>query len=849
MINIHKISRVYKSDDAPVYALKDVSLSLPSKGMIFVVGKSGSGKSTLLNIIAGFDKPTKGDIYYGDLNLNRLSPKELDYYRNSEIGFVFQDYCLVETFTVKQNINVAFDFKNAKSSKEKIDQILTNVGMKGYEKRYPRQLSAGQKQRIAIARALAKDSKIILADEPTGNLDSKTTEQILDLLKEISKDRLVIIVSHSKEDAFKYADRIIEISNGQIVNDRVKNDIFENKFSIEGNTISLPNRKRLTEEELDKINALIKEQDGNVNFVKSKEKFTTYKQKHNSFNIKLNKTKMGLKNLFKYSWLFFKNQLFSFFLVVFIVTLLITTLSLSIQFGNFNGQRQFEDAVHTTTSNTLIVRQEANIERESSLTNPIYMGNFNQDVKEELEKKFNCKSYDIYNYYSPFSTAAGSLYKFLYESYASSTQINTLLVCDEEYLIKAFGDENGKLNYVGDISSTADGIIITDIIADYILKALTSYKVYSYEDIINSTEFFKKTGTKIAAIIDGPGDYASYKDGSFANTFETTSDYYDTITRDIGIFYTTNPNYYKKYINDVIQQTDAFPVAHQLIKTNDGMNEYNIRDSLINFTNANVKENEIILTYTIYNELFGTSCSSTNLADFEKREIIYQAYDVNSNQLVEKTLKIRSLSSYNYLNRVHLESLVQNQFKRVGAYYVDVQDLGKFFTSADELGLNVITSSVSIVKTVIKCVAIFRDLFKLLSVIMMISVLVLIVVNTVNIMNRNIYNIGVSRSLGAHTSEVGFIFALQMLLFGVFVIIFSISADFLSIKFINKILSDTIPKVVNMPGVENITYLYFNPTLSAAITGMIVFLTIASICVPILAIRLMNPVNIIKKKA
>ena len=136
MINIQKVSRVYKSDDAPVYALKDVSLSLPSKGMIFVVGKSGSGKSTLLNILAGFDKPTKGDIYYGDINLNKLDPRELDYYRNSEIGFVFQDYCLIDTFTVKQNINVAFDFKNKKSSKDKIDEILTSVGMKGYERRY-----------------------------------------------------------------------------------------------------------------------------------------------------------------------------------------------------------------------------------------------------------------------------------------------------------------------------------------------------------------------------------------------------------------------------------------------------------------------------------------------------------------------------------------------------------------------------------------------------------------------------------------------------------------------------------------------------------------------------------------
>ena len=846
MINIHRISRVYKSDDAPVYALKDVSLSLPSKGMIFVVGKSGSGKSTLLNIIAGFDKPTKGDIYYGDINLNKLNPRELDYYRNSEIGFVFQDYCLIDTFTVKQNINVAFDFKNEKSSKEKIDEILTSVGMKGYEKRYPRQLSAGQKQRIAIARALAKDSKIILADEPTGNLDSKTTEQILDLLKIISKDRLVIIVSHSKEDAFKYADRIIEISNGEIINDRIKNDEFENKFSIEENTISLPNKKRLTALELDKINTLIKEKEGNVTFVRSKEKFTAYKQKHEAFKIKLKQTKMGFKNLFKYSWLFFKNQLFSFFLVVFIVTLLITTLSLSLQFGNFDGQRQFEDAVHTTTSNTLVVRQEANIERETSLSNPIYMGEFTQDKKEKLEKEFNCKSYDIYNYYSPFGTAT---YRYYYSSYLTGMNINTLLVCDEEYLAKVFGDESGNLKYWGDISSSADGIIITDIFADYILKAMTSYKVYSYEDIINSNEFYKKTGTKIAGIIDGPGDYASYKDGSFAKNFETEEDYYDTITRDYGIFYTTNPNYYEKYIQDLIKQSDSFIVAHQQFKTEDGVNEYNVHGSSINFTNANVKENEIILTYTIYNELFGTSCSSTNLADFEKKDIIYRAYDVNSNTLVEKTLTIRSLSSYNYLNPCHLENLVQNQFKRVGAYYVEVQDLGRFFTTADTLGVNIITSSVTIVETVVECIAIFTDLFKMLSIIMIISILVLIIVNTVNIMNRNIYNIGVSRSLGAHTSELGFIFALQMLMFGVFVIIFSIISDFLSIKLINKLLADTIPNVVQMPGVENITYLYFDPTLSASLTSMIVILTILSICAPILAIRLMNPVNIIKKKA
>lgn len=848
MINIHKILRVYESDDALVYALKDVSLSLPEKGMIFVVGKSGSGKSTLLNIIAGFDKPTKGDIYYGDLHLNKLSPRELDYYRNSEIGFVFQDYCLVDTFTVKQNINIAFDFKGERKSDEKIDRILTSVGMKGYESRYPRQLSAGQKQRIAIARALAKDSKIILADEPTGNLDSKTTEQILELLKQISKSRLVVIVSHSQEDAFKYADRIIEISSGQIVKDRIKNDIFENKFSIEGNTINLPNKKRLSDDELEKINYLIEETEGNVNFVRSKEKFTPYNEKNGFPKKTLTKTKMGLKNMFKYSWLFFKNQLFSFFLVVFIVTILITTLSLALQFGSFDGKRQFEDAVNMSTSNTLVVRQESYIDRESTINNAIYMGEFTQDKKEALEEKSGCKSYDMYNYLSPFFNRAGITYRFLYDTYPNRLDINTLLVCDEEYLINAFGDENGRLNYVGDISSTADGIIISDIFADYIMKVSPSYRLFSYEDFINTNKFFTQGGVKIAAVIDVPGDYNSFVNGSYSNSFEKPEDYYDTLARDLSVFYTTNPNYYSKYIKDFTKQSKIFYIPNQVFKTEDGKETYNAIDSSIQFKNSNLKKDEIILTYSIYNELFGTSCSSSNMADFKKREIIYQAFDINSNKLTEKKLTIKSLSTTNYLSQSHLEDLVKNQFFRVGAYFVDIKDMGTFFTTAQTLDVTIVSSNIAVVETAINCIAVFKDLFKLLTIIMVFSILILIVVNTVNIMNRNIYNIGVSRSLGAHTSELGFIFTLQMLLFGVFVIIFSTITDFLSIEYVNKILSNTIPKIVSAPGVENITYLYYNPGISSSISSMIVFLTIVSICIPILAIRIMNPVNIIKKK-
>lgn len=184
MIKIDKVSRVYDGE-TPVRALDEVNFTLPEKGMVFVVGKSGSGKSTLLNVLAGFDKPTSGSIYFNNKKISDFTNRELDYYRNSTIGFVFQDYCLIETFNAYQNIKMSFDYKNKKTNRQELDKILDSVGMKGYGKRLPKQLSAGQKQRVAIARCLAKNPKVILADEPTGNLDSKTTVQILDLLKEI----------------------------------------------------------------------------------------------------------------------------------------------------------------------------------------------------------------------------------------------------------------------------------------------------------------------------------------------------------------------------------------------------------------------------------------------------------------------------------------------------------------------------------------------------------------------------------------------------------------------------------------------------------------------------------------
>ena len=188
MINIRYLSKEYVSNNKTSHlALNDVSFTLPSRGMIFIIGKSGSGKSTLLNILGGLDSPTAGQIIVDGNDYDNFKEKDFDNYRNTYLGFVFQDFHLIEGLTVQQNITLALDLQG-KKNKKAVKEVLKQVDLEGYEKRYPDELSGGQQQRVAIARAIVKKPRLVLADEPTGNLDSKTSKQVLDVLKQLSKN-------------------------------------------------------------------------------------------------------------------------------------------------------------------------------------------------------------------------------------------------------------------------------------------------------------------------------------------------------------------------------------------------------------------------------------------------------------------------------------------------------------------------------------------------------------------------------------------------------------------------------------------------------------------------------------
>lgn len=225
MIELKNVTKKYKSKQgSDTIALNEINLTLGEKGMIFITGKSGCGKSTLLNILGCLDQKTSGEISIFGENIDSFDEKKKDAYRNSCIGFVFQEFYVLDKYNVSENIELALELKG-EPKEDKVEKILEKFDLKQIEKRKINELSGGQKQRVAIARALIKNPSIILADEPTGNLDTTSGKQIFDYLKEISKEHLVVVVSHDLENANNYADRIITLEDG-----KVKEDIYKNDF-------------------------------------------------------------------------------------------------------------------------------------------------------------------------------------------------------------------------------------------------------------------------------------------------------------------------------------------------------------------------------------------------------------------------------------------------------------------------------------------------------------------------------------------------------------------------------------------------------------------------------------------
>ncbi len=269
MLKVVNLQKIYNAGtETEVRALDGVTLEFPERGMVFLLGRSGSGKSTLLNVCGGLDAPSGGEIIVKGKSSKDFSQSDFDSYRNTYVGFIFQEYNILNEFSVEDNIALALELQGKPKDKAAVAALLEQVDLSGYAKRKPNTLSGGQKQRIAIARALIKSPEIIMADEPTGALDSNTGKQVFDTLKKLSLDKLVIVVSHDREFAEQYGDRIIELKDGKILSDvsktTVEGDAVSKNVSSLGDVLCIKKGAELTEDDFAEIKKFLKGTDGDV---------------------------------------------------------------------------------------------------------------------------------------------------------------------------------------------------------------------------------------------------------------------------------------------------------------------------------------------------------------------------------------------------------------------------------------------------------------------------------------------------------------------------------------------------------------------------------------------------------
>ena len=233
MITLNSLSKIYRTDEIETVALENVNLTVERGEFLSIMGPSGCGKSTLLNILGTLDSPTSGSYFFEGKQVDKMNENQLTALRKNNLGFIFQSFNLIDELTVYENVELPLVYMGIKTAqrKEKVNKVLEKVNLLHRANHYPQQLSGGQQQRVAIARAVVTDCKLLLADEPTGNLDSVNGVEVMELLSELNRQgTTIIIVTHSQRDA-TYAHRIIRLLDGQIVSENINRPLEKSTSS------------------------------------------------------------------------------------------------------------------------------------------------------------------------------------------------------------------------------------------------------------------------------------------------------------------------------------------------------------------------------------------------------------------------------------------------------------------------------------------------------------------------------------------------------------------------------------------------------------------------------------------
>ena len=879
MIKVQDLTKIYKSKNRTnCVALDRVSFTLEDSGMVFVLGKSGSGKSTLLNLLGGLDGFDSGEIFFENERLSKFTKYDFYDYRCRHIGFVFQDFHLLEELTVEENIALVLDLESAEHG-DLITNALKQVGLEQYGARYPRELSGGQKQRVAMARAIVKNPEVILCDEPTGNLDADNSRQILNLLKEFSKTKLVIIVSHNIPDAENYADRILELCDGQIIRDDIRREGYSNAFDVdEEGTLTLPYNKTLSGEQIGEmvdgirsgeVKRVVQNDDGfrKIDSKKMELRGRPYARRNSGMSLK--------KTLFLTRTMM-RGKFMRFLVAAITATLIVSCFAVFQSFLNYNVNTSLSHAM-IANNEPVMAYQKATITGGNNMLDATNLIHINEeDLAAFGDTKYGDRMHILYDHALPIISGVGDntgakrsfdATKNVEKFYIGETY--GVLQCDLTLLKHLFGEDIESRVLAGSLDRPNNGIIITDYVADSILYG-NSARYEDYDSIIGVyySPMNKKYGVIDAIIetgyhqkyddlkermdaLEAADDKDGLKELRASDEFLYFAEYVQLV---LGISYTFSND----YIADMSSSTDFMELGIPASLSFDiGEGAYQpystprIYDGASQ--NMNIAPGEVVFPITLFNSIAGTKYTPLNAGEFVPTDVTVTVYSRDKEELGTRTFRVTRLAETGsstagiYLSTEDFLDFRPLMTSPYALYFDDVRAANVLNELAGERNFVVRNVENNMATRLYRLIITFADLFRLFEAFLLAICVVYLCAFGSNVIQRHKYQVGIIKSLGGKTIQIASIFLAQPLVVGVLIIALSGFGIWGATAAANAILLNSMQTHMELE-IRLFEIIEFYPHLAIIDLALVVILTMVSAFAPVWAIHNIKPINIIKAK-